>query len=167
MSLVLIVGMLPVFSYSRNTASVLVLALWTSGWSNGFRPKIDPAMAVANSHRKNSPPISYLSRNSSCTVGIPIAWSSLNSRSDFSSLLLFRWRCTIKWSSDSFVENTGFMSSVNGTIPFPFLPRLSAISCSIQSLKPSMAEEVISVSFEFFLRARVPIMAPRIRPGFS
>ena len=34
-------------------------AAWTSGWSNGLMPRIEPATATANSQRKNSPPMSY------------------------------------------------------------------------------------------------------------
>ena len=34
-------------------------AAWTSGWSNGLIPRIEPATAVANSQRKNSCPSSY------------------------------------------------------------------------------------------------------------
>ena len=49
-------GFLPLCSNSRNTRAVLSLLSLTFGWSKGCTPMSAPAIAVANSQRKNSAP---------------------------------------------------------------------------------------------------------------
>ena len=50
---------------------VTILLASTSGWSNGSMPMIDPATAVASSHRKNAWPSWRVLANSTLTTGWP------------------------------------------------------------------------------------------------
>ena len=63
-------GNAPFASYSVVSFRVAILLASTSGWSNGCRPRREPATAVANSQRKNSAPRSYGS-SAMRTTGCP------------------------------------------------------------------------------------------------
>src|SRR5437667_226039 len=109
--------------------AVLSLARATSGSSNGFTPRIAPAVAVASSQRKNSPATSSGSLGSSRITGCPALPSSSSAASWLRSPSSVS---ATKRRSAPYTAGLPGGSSSTGTTPLPSLPRDSARSCSSQ-----------------------------------
>src|SRR2546423_8091911 len=68
-------GSLPLLLNCARTFLVLSLDSCTLGWANGSMPRTEPAIAVAISQRRDSPPRASLSRRVIVSAGWP-AFSS-------------------------------------------------------------------------------------------
>ena len=154
-------GAVPVASSSPRVA---FLALSTSGWSKGLMPRIRPAAAVATSQSSSwapREPLTWISeRDGSRSPERPVSSSSVPATSATS-------RATVICAEGERTSGSWSSRTTTGSTPVPFLPVLSAISCSAQSANPGIREP--SLTRTSLVRSGcVPAMAaPRRRAGFA
>jgi len=139
-------------------------ALSTSGWSKGLRPRIRHAVAVATSHSSSWAPRDPLTQISERAGSLAVLSARSSPATRRATVKSPRGELTSKsWLS----SKSGLPSTTTGSTPVPFLPVLSAISCSAQSASP-MIPEPSSIRTSLSRRGSVPAMAaPSRRAGFA